>query len=177
MADTLWQHLRWDLVVLDKDEQPVLAVVVKAMPNAFEMAIEWLKRIESEMRSTGHPVPYWMFVDLETVIVFSFVDQTHPVKVELQVSSKTVLGVYEPEFGQKRIFEEYLSFLVETWLQELVSNGNSAHPVLRKEFTEIGLAARLEGGTILREVSIADLDFVRRNQLHHESLPGSRLFD
>jgi hypothetical protein len=178
MADTMWQQLRWDLVVLDKDDRPVLAVVVKAMPNAFQTAIEWLNRIESDIRSTGHPViPHLMFVDLNSVMVFSFRNGARMADVTSLVPTETVLSAYEPEFSNKRIFGQYLATLVEAWLRDFTSSGAAVHPFGLDTLIENGLAESLKGGTIYREVSIADLDSVRRNQFRHESLPGARLFD
>jgi hypothetical protein len=177
MADAVWQDLRFDLVAFDKKNRAVLAVEVKAMPNAIAMAIDWMNSLESKMRSTGHAIPYWMFVDLDGIIIFSFGDGNQPAEVALHVDSKRALSAYDPEFGQKRIFDYYLLTLVEAWLRDFTFNWKSANPFAMQEFTEIGLADCLEGGSINREVSFADLDPLRGNQLRHESLPGTRLVD
>jgi hypothetical protein len=178
MADTIWQQLRWDLFVLDKDDRPVLAVVVKAMPNAFQTAIEWLNRIESDIRSTGDPlIPHLMFVDLNFVMVFSFRAGARMADLTSQILTEKVLSAYEPEFSKKRIFGQYLATLVESWLRDFTSSGEAVHLFGLDTLIENGLAESLKGGTIYREVSIADLDSLRRNQLPHESLPGARLFD
>jgi hypothetical protein len=190
MADTIWQHLRWDLLVLDKEDQPVLAVIVKAMPSAIPMAIEWLNRTESEMPETGPPLPYWMLVDLDRITIFSMQD-IHQARLRIDSdkratlvpqpifdqSTESILGQFEPEFGKKRIFHDYLLALVQAWLWDFTHEWRTAKASALRDLIEIGLAERLTGGTIEREVSIADLDSLRRNQLRDESLSWSGYLD
>jgi hypothetical protein len=173
MANTLRQDQRIDLVALDRHDQPVLAVEVKALSNAVQMALGWIDRLESEVRSTGRPIPYWMVVDLDSIIIISFGDGIEPYRVELFVPTAAVLSAYDSEFGHKRIFDDYLLALVEAWLRDYAFEWRSTNPPALKELTEIGLAGRLKGGSTHREVSIADLDPVRGNQFRDEPFPGT----
>src|SRR6185312_9485856 len=154
---------------------PVLAVEVKAMTGAVQTALEWIARLELEVRSNVRPIPYWMFADLDNIIIFSYGDGSKLPPAELFIRTATVLGAYDPEFGRKRIFDEYLLALVEAWLRDFAFDWRSANPPAMKELTEIGLAGRLKGGTTHREVPLADLDPdpLRGNQLCDEPFPGT----
>ncbi len=175
MPDTLRQDLEFDLVAFDEHDRPVLVAEVKAMTGAIQVAIPWLNRLESDLRSAGRPIPYWMFVD--GITFFYYGDGSQPARVTSFVGLETALSAYDPEIGRKRIFDDYLLALVEAWLRDVASDWRLADPPAMEQLGEIGLSERLKGGTIRRGVSLADLDPLRGNQLRDESLPGTRLGD
>jgi hypothetical protein len=177
MADTLRQDQRIDLVAFDKHDVPVLAVEVKALTDVSQIAVEWIVRLESEIRSVGRPIPYWMFVDLESIVIIFLDNESGMYRPERISTTANVLSAYDPEFEHKRIFDDYLLALVEAWLRDFAFEWRSATPPLMKELTEIGLAERLKGGSTHREVTIADLDPLRRNQFRDEPFFGTRLGD
>lgn len=176
MANTLRQDTRIDLAAFDKDGRPILAVEVKAMAGASKIGLPWLMTLASEFRSIGRPIPYWMFVDLDEILIFNG-GEGEPSFSPVSLKTAEVLSVYEPDFERKRIFDQYLSALVESWLRDFAFDWRSNNPPAMKTLNEIGLVERIKGGMTHREVSFADLDPLRGNQFRHESLPWTRFGD
>ena len=176
MADTLRQTIRIDLVVFDKRGQPVLMVEVKAMAGARNIARPWLMLLAAEFCSTGFPIRYWMLVDLDEILIFNG-EVSQPSSPIFSMKTADVLGVYDSDFEVKRIFDDYLLALVETWLRDFTFDWRSANPPGMKQLAEIGLTERLKGGTTHREVSFVDHEPLLGNQLRDEPFPGTRLGD
>jgi len=65
-----------------------------------------------------------------------------------------VLRHYEAEFGTKRIFELYLTALVEAWLRDLAYHWKSEKPPASEQLAAIGLLQQLAGGTTQLEVAL-----------------------
>ena len=171
MASTLREDTRIQLAAFDKQEHPVLAVEVKAMAGASDIGLPWFMSLASEFCSIGYPIPYWMFVDLDEILI-SRREAGESSSLSVSIKTSEVLCVYEPDFERKRIFDDYLLALVERWLQDFAFDWRSNNPPAMTTLTEIGLAERLKGGITYREVSLADLSPLRGNQLRDEPFPG-----
>ena len=173
MTDALRQDLSIDLVAFDKRDQPILAVEVKAMTGVVQTALDWIVWLETEVRPNGRPIPYWMFVGLDSMIIFSQGDGSNQLRDPICIPTARVLSAYDPEFEGKRIFDDYLLALVEAWLRDFAFDWRSASPPLMKELNEIGLADRLKGGMTYREVPLADpyCAPLRGNQFRDEPFP------
>jgi hypothetical protein len=65
-----------------------------------------------------------------------------------------VLRHYDAEFSNKRIFELYLTTLVEAWLRDLAYHWKSEKPPASEQLAAIGLLQQLEGGTTQPEVAL-----------------------
>lgn len=133
---------RADIIVADKDGQIVLLVEVKANKLQLQSAISQLK---SYLRNLQTDIRFAMLANLEEIQIFKVKGDN---KIELKISLKTVdiLSHYDPEFGEKRIFELYLITLLDAWLRDLAYHWKSEIPPASKELAEIGLLDKIEGG-------------------------------
>jgi len=166
------QTTRIDLAAFDRLGQPVLLVEVKAMTGARFIALGWWMDLLSDFHSTGLPIPYWMLVDLEEILIFDGDRIVNPTPLVTLITAD-ILGNYDPNFGRKRVFDDYLRGLVEAWLQDFAFEWKSVTPPAQEQLAAIGLAERLRGGATHREVSFADRDPVRRDQPRAEPRDGT----
>ena len=162
-----------DLAAFDAEGRPVLLAEVKAMTNAMPSALDWVKALAKDFQSTGLPIPYWMLIDLNQILVFSG-EKEEEITLQFESATDDILNAYDSTFSQKRIFEGYLLTLVNAWLHDLARQWKYSCPPGFQQLTEVGLVERLRGGVTHREVSFAHRDFVSRNQLLDESLLGSQ---
>ena len=140
------------------DGQPFLVVEVKAMNGATAIAAGWLVELLIRIRkSKGLDIPFGMVVDLDNILVFD-VRKADPTISICQFKTKDILEAFDPDFARKRIFDDYLLALVETWLQKFGWRQTLAAPSGMKEFAEVGLADLLIRSSIYRKVHLADAD-------------------
>ena len=134
-----------DIVAFNSDDVPVMLVEVKARQEEkvfdTEQLIQYLQAAPA--------IPYAMLVTLHTIQIFEWKSQA--LSLLLTVPTADVLSTYEPEFGQKTIYEYYLTALVETWLRDVAYNWQSATPPLFNQLSRLGLAAELNNGTTRTE--------------------------
>ena len=138
--------------------QVFLVVEVKAMHGAASIAADWLIKLLVHMRDfNGDNHPFAMVVDLDEILVFDTrkADPTLPV---CRFKTEKILGVLDPEFASKQIFDDNLLGLIETWLQAFGWRLTLADPPGMKEFTSVGLAGLLPASSVYRSVHLADAD-------------------
>jgi hypothetical protein len=134
------QRIEVDVIVLDKEDRPVLLVEAKAKANVSQDEVfRFLGQFEvSEF-------PFAMFADFSRIAIFGK-DLADPRTPICGIETVAVLSLYEPAFGQKRIFPDYFEALIEAWLRDFAFHWKSVRPPASKELEAIGLAQRLSGG-------------------------------
>jgi hypothetical protein len=142
-----------DFVAKDKDGNIFLIGEVKKN-DLKSGAKEQLKHYLSQYHGN---VSFGMLVDTENIQIFRSNEQelSEPIQI---LNTADILQFYDPKFGQKQIFERYLTTLVEAWLRDLAYHWKSANPPATAVMEEIGLLTHLADGTTEEEV---ELDFVR----------------
>jgi hypothetical protein len=148
-----------DVVALDKYGQIVLLVETKSVDFKLESRVTpqmAISQIISYLKVAERLIPFAMLVDLKNIQIFQWdgANLSEPVSY---LNTADVLGYYEPEFSNKRIFGLYLSTLIEAWLRDLAYHWKSEKPPASEQLTAIGLLQRLEGGTTQTEVLIGDI--------------------
>lgn len=129
-----------DVVAFDANDRPILVVEVKARSNAAAAGVAQLMRnlASSEAR-------FGMFADLEHILIFSK-DSADPLSPICSFRTADVLSLYEPQFGHKRIFHDYLRTLVEAWLRDFAFHWKSENPPGSGPMAAIHLSQKLAGG-------------------------------
>ncbi|MBE9162929.1 MULTISPECIES: hypothetical protein [Microcoleaceae] len=158
-----------DIIALDKDDRTVVLIEVKiiqaqeaaAKQKIVDRAIDWVKTALSKLSETNAVIPYAMFVDLEEILVFKW-DGTLLSEAVLCLRTADILHYYDSKLGDQRIFEPYLTRLIEAWLRDLAYNWKSEIPPASEQITAIGLLPLLAGGTTKSRVEIGG-DFIYRN--------------
>ena len=102
-----------------------------------------------------------MMVNLENIIVFKW-DGTLLSEAVLSLKTADILHYYDSKLGDQRIFEPYLTRLIEAWLRDLAYNWKSEIPPASEQMAEIGLLPLLADGTTKSGVEIGG-DFIYRN--------------
>jgi hypothetical protein len=142
-----------DFVAKDKDGNIFLIGEVKTN-NLRGNAREQLKHYLSQYHGD---ISFGMLVDTENIQIFRWNEQelSEPIQV---LNTADILRFYDPKFGQKQIFESYLTTLVEAWLRDLAYHWKSPKPPAAAVMEDIGLLPHLADGTTEEEV---ELDIVR----------------
>jgi hypothetical protein len=138
-----------DVIAYDSQDQPVLIVEVKGRAVGSEITSQLLSYLEAQ-----HPaIPYGMVVDPDQISLLHY-DCKNPKGFSLVLKTQSILQHYEPDFEHKRIFEAYLSGLVEAWLRDLALHWKFEKPPGSDELDAIGLLSKLADGTTRSEVSL-----------------------
>ena len=74
-----------------------------------------------------------------------------------------MLEYYDPEFGKKRIFHDYLTSLVDAWLRDLVYHWNSETPPGAQSLATIGLLSRSKAAIPGARCSLKPILYVETN--------------
>jgi hypothetical protein len=140
-----------DIIACDADGQPSLLVEVKGQLTQEKYIPQILAQLSRYLKSTKPFVPFVMLVDPGTISVFrwngSSLDETSS-----NFKTADILDHYDAKFQEKRIFEFYLTTLVEAWLRDLAFHWKLEVPPATEELRAIGLLPLLEGGTTESEV-------------------------
>ena len=161
---------RLDIVADDPQGRPVLLAEVKSMAGAREIALGWFASLAAEFRAAGVTIDYWMFADLDEILVFGGdLDDSSPPLFEARTAD--VLSAYYPDFERRRISDDYLEALIAAWLRDLASLSVTTNPPTPGRLKDIGLVERLRGGVIRRDVSFANPDRVRGDEFRDEPIP------
>lgn len=138
-----------DILALDAGDRPVLVVEIKGRVLDAETA----KRILDYLESEDPPIPFGMVVDIENIHLLKY-DCKGPAGFACSFRTADILKTYDPEFESKRIFPQYLTTLVEAWLNDLANHWKSPDPPGADRLESIGLLSKLEGGTTRIEVGL-----------------------
>jgi len=158
-----------DIIALDKDDRIVVLIEVKinqakekaAKQRITDSALKQIKHFLSKLSEKKVVIPYAMIVNLENIIVFKW-DGTVLSEAVLSLKTADILQYYDSKLGDQRIFEPYLTRLIEAWLRDLAYNWKSEIPPASEQIAAIGLLPLLAGGTTKSEVKIGG-DFIYRN--------------
>lgn len=163
--------MRVDIIAENAEEWDVLAALIKPTTLTDAEAIQAV----SELRQAELPVRYGLIGDLEKIRIVDF-ENPGDSEFTLVLSAVEILGRYEPEFGHKTIYREYLTTLVEAWLRDVAYGWKSekdTDPPALEAIQSIGLAQALKQGTTRSEV-IIETDPVRRDKLRHRCFERPR---
>jgi hypothetical protein len=144
-----------DIVAQGRDGRMVLIVEVKATElKSREAKQKIISQLKSYLQAANTNIPFAMLVDLEDIEIFQGDDASLSAKPIASLKTMDVLRHYEAEFGTKRIFELYLTALVEAWLRDLAYHWKSEKPPASEQLAAIGLLQQLAGGTTQLEVAL-----------------------
>jgi hypothetical protein len=147
-----------DIIALDKDDRIVVLIEVKInqakektdKQRITDRALEQIKHFLSKLYEKKVVIPYAMIVTLENIIVFKIVfkwEGTVLSEAVLSLKTADILHYYDSKLGDQRIFEPYLTRLIEAWLRDLAYNWKSEIPPASEQIAAIGLLPLLAGGT------------------------------
>jgi hypothetical protein len=140
--------LEVDIIADDRSGNPVLVVEVKNHPAGKDT----VARLAEFLDRLGPSVPFAMLVDPDRIHLYRWDGER--VSPLASFDTAPVLRTYDPEYGQKRIFERYMITLVEAWLRDLAYGWKSPNPPAAEQLRPTGLPDRLAGGTTRSEVAI-----------------------
>jgi len=144
-----------DILAQGRDGRMVLIVEVKATElESREAKQKVISQLKSYLQAANTNIPFAMLVDLEDIEIFQGDDASLSAKPIASLKTMDVLRHYEAEFGTKRIFELYLTALVEAWLRDLAYHWKSEKPPASEQLAAIGLLQQLAGGTTQLEVAL-----------------------
>ncbi len=158
-----------DIVALDKDDRIVALIEIKinqakekaAKQKIINRALKQIKHFLSILSEKKVVIPYAMIVNLKDIMVFKW-DGTVLSEAVLSLKTADILHYYDSKLGDQRIFEPYLTRLIEAWLRDLAYNWKSEIPPASEQIAAIGLLPLLAGGTTKSRVEIGG-DFIYRN--------------
>lgn len=139
-----------DLIALDKDENVILVAEVKghlhSLKNDNTRKYALLNLIDVLEFATKNVIPFAMLADKENIEFFQWNGQSLSEPI-LILNTAHALSLYEPNFKDKVIYDDYFVGLIEAWLSDLKSHWMSNSPAYVKELQTIGFLALIEGGT------------------------------
>ncbi len=144
-----------DIIAFDREEKPALVVEVKARPLVDRQEVQRSQaQLTEYLRLMPAAVHYAMLVDSRKVRVYRWDGQRLP-NPAATLDTAQALTPYEPDYGQKPIYEHYLIGLVEAWLRDIAYHWKLSSPPYAVEIAEIGLAGQLAGGTTRSEAALS----------------------
>jgi hypothetical protein len=145
---------RADIIARNSKGQTVLLAEVKGTAlNGKEAKHRAISQLKFYLQAANTDIPFAMLADLEDIDIFHG-GNANLSKPVISFKTAAVLSHYDPEFGSKRIFEQYLGTLVEAWLRDLAYHWKSKVPPASEQLAAIGLLQQLEGGTTQAEVKL-----------------------
>jgi len=140
---TAFAATRPDILVFDAAGTPCAVVEVKSNQAMDErtkqQAAEWL-------RASGARTEYLILVDRDNIRVYRW-DGRQLCEPPLQLSTSEVLSFYDHDFPTKKVYERYLTALVEAWLRDVAYHWKSDQPPALGELTAIGVAQKIRDGS------------------------------
>ncbi len=134
-----------DIVAFDANDVPVMLVEVKARQEEKVFDKEQLM----QNLQAAPTIPYAMLVTLRDIQIFEWKSQT--LSLLLTEPTADVLSIYDREFGEKNIYYDYLTTLVEAWLRDVAFHWKSLTPPLLEQLSRLGLAEKLSRGMTRHE--------------------------
>ena len=145
-----------DIIAWDRDGRAVLLVAVTAGGRSADYRGELTTQFNLIDAAGTYSIPYIMTADYDFIQIYDLnyvkglgEEGVLPNPQQLpSLSTSDILSRYNGEFGKKRIFYDYLVVLVRNWLEDIGRRWKFEDPPGYAELARIGLASRLEGGTI-----------------------------
>lgn len=132
----------YDLLVTNSADQPIMVVEVKARSRIDRSLRDQMRQY---LHATKLPVKYVMMADREYIQICSWNGKefTEPC---IELPTMNILEYYDPEIGHKKVFEHYLTRLVESWLRDVAYHWRSERPPYMESLKQIGLAQSIANG-------------------------------
>ena len=150
-----------DLVVTDREGQPLLVVEVRWSPAGHQALALASASMKTAGSPAGGPVPFGMVVDPEVVRVYRAVGG----RVDLLglLPTDELLRRYDRHFthldtseGTKSGLRFYLTGMASVWLEDLIDPWKPGAPPVMDRFEESGLLQRLHGATVVEQGLVRD---------------------
>src|SRR5262245_56681886 len=129
----------FDLLVLDAEGAPFIAVEVTGTPGQAADVGRWLKA-----QASPHAIRYGLVVDPESVRLFDL-EPADPASI-LVLPTQELLDAYAHSLDTEKATERYLVLLVDTWLRNIMQPPAGPLPPAMDQLTQAGIAARLRDG-------------------------------
>lgn len=136
-----------DIIVKDSKESDVLIVKVKASVPSEDSIAAYLQ----DLKEAAPTIPFSMLVSLNVIRIAKH----NASGSTLNLDAKDVLGYYDQEFSEKRIFHDYLEALTEAWLSDIADHWKSEKPPGSEALDDFGLLEKLEDARMRFEVELA----------------------
>ena len=163
-----------DIVIEDREGQPVLHVEVKGVPAKTSD----LSQLLAEMNASVPAVPFGMLVDPDSIRIVE-ADCTNTSSFVASFPAAEVLGHYTTHFEESKTLNispaelaGFLTTLVAVWLDDLMFPFWPGEPPKKKELMESGILPRIAGGTKIERRMLCD-DPLHRDQLSYWRVHGS----
>lgn len=134
----------FDTAVVDRDDQTIALVEVKAHPVE-----RWAAILPTQLAKSAEHLAFVLAVDPNSIQLYGVQGEGLGEPVA-RLDTRQILQHYDPDFAGKRVFEPYLLTLVEAWLRDLAYHWKSEDPPGSEELGRTGLLEKLEGGTTQR---------------------------
>lgn len=144
MAAPELMSMPFDLLVLDAQGTPVIAVEVKSAPQLAAEAKRWLHE-----HAGARGVPYGIVFDPESLQLFDVATPESPPLLVLP--TRELLAHYAHGLDSKKATERYLLLLVDTWLRNVMQPLAADPPPALERLQESGIFARIRDGQALAE--------------------------
>ncbi|QEH36126.1 hypothetical protein OJF2_46860 [Aquisphaera giovannonii] len=145
-----------DVIGYDRNDEPFLIVEVDVSVHD-DIRFD---RFVARFLDMQPPLPFGIYADLEWITLLGR-DGEEGAMPLCRLDARTMLGRYDPDFrgkhstyGTKLIFGDYLTTLVEVWLQDLAFHWKSEEPPGSSELAGTEFLRRLEGGMTKRDVTV-----------------------
>jgi hypothetical protein len=136
-------------VALDKDDEPILFIQVKARPADAK----FVRYLTETLRKAQTTIPFAMLVDLDNIQVFAW-DGENLSEPLCSLNTTDVLRYYAPDFDGKDTFGYYMTGLTEAWLRDLACHWKSETPPASQEMEATGLLEKLQNGATRSDVEV-----------------------
>ncbi len=134
----------FDLLVLDAEGMPVVAVEVTGTPRRAAETKRWLQEQASILG-----IPYGIVVDPESTELLDLAGPEAPPLLVLP--TRELLAHYAHGLDAKKATERYLVLLVDTWLRNVMQPLAADPPPALEQLVKTGVAARLRDGHTVAE--------------------------
>jgi hypothetical protein len=131
----------FDAVVVDKDNQTVALIEVKAYPVE-----RWATILPRQLAGFAERVDFVLTIDPNCIQLYRLGGESLGEPI-VRLDTRQVLQRYDPEYPRERVFESYILTLVEAWLRDLAYHWKSEEPPGSEELGRAGLLEMLKGGT------------------------------
>ena len=160
------RHALLDLVALDREGKPVLMVGAEGQEADPIILASYLEVFGAIRRD----IPFAVLASPKNLILYRK-DPSRAFEAIAEIPTRKILEFYSSNFEDGLTFKEFLVGMIDAWLRDLMGHWKSPTPPASETMKALGLADRLEGGSLKRRVRLACLP-VRRDQLPFELRDG-----